>query len=69
MLSDENNFPLSVLVDLTEPVAGEVVDGLLDSFEDLEFTSSQAKVEAQWRGYYDPESLIKQYDVQVSSAK
>ena len=58
-----------MLVDLTKPVPGQVIDGLLDNFQDLEFTSSQAKVEAQWKNYYDPESLIKQYDVQVSSAQ
>ncbi|VDH98959.1 Hypothetical predicted protein [Mytilus galloprovincialis] len=58
-----------VLVDLSAPVPGEVVDGLMDNFNDLDFTSSQAKVEAQWKDYYDPESNIKQYDVQVSSAQ
>ncbi|XP_076085326.1 uncharacterized protein LOC143056125 [Mytilus galloprovincialis] len=58
-----------VLVDLSAPVSGKVVDGLQDNFGDLDFTSSQAKVEAQWKDYYDPESSIKQYDVQVSSAQ
>ncbi|XP_052081925.1 uncharacterized protein LOC127719726 isoform X2 [Mytilus californianus] len=58
-----------VLVDLTPSVPGEVIDGLLDNFNDLDYTSSQAKVEAQWKDYYDPESTIKQYDVQVSSAQ
>ena len=62
-------FLLLVLVDLSAPVPGEVVDGLMDNFNDLDFTSSQAKVEAQWKDYYDPESNIKQYDVQVSSAQ
>ena len=59
----------TVVVDLTKPVPGTVIDGKLDNFQDLEFTSSRAKVEAQWKDYYDPESLIKQYEVQVSSAK
>ncbi|XP_076085507.1 uncharacterized protein LOC143056307 [Mytilus galloprovincialis] len=58
-----------VLVDLSAPVPGEVVDGMMDNFIDLDYTSSQAKVEAQWKDYYDPESTIKQYDVQVSSAQ
>ena len=42
---------------------------MMDNFNDLDYTSSQAKVEAQWKDYYDPESTIKQYDVQVSSAQ
>ncbi|CAG2251012.1 unnamed protein product [Mytilus edulis] len=58
-----------VLVDLTPSVPGQVIDGLLDNFIDLDYTSSQAKVEAQWKDYYDPDSTIKQYDVQVSSAQ
>jgi hypothetical protein len=56
-------------VDLTEPESGEVVDGKDPAFKDLQFTTSQAKVQLQWRGFQDPESLIKQYEVQVESAK
>lgn len=59
----------TVLVDLTEPVAGEVVDGSANDFTDLQFTTSQAKVELQWRNYYDPESNISHYDVKVYRAK
>lgn len=59
----------TVLVDLTEPVAGEVVDGSANDFTDLQFTTSQAKVELQWRNYYDPESNISRYDVKVYRAK
>lgn len=59
----------TVLVDLTEPVAGEVVDGSAHDFTDLQFTTSQAKVELQWRNYYDPESNISHYDVKVYRAK
>lgn len=59
----------TVLVDLTEPVAGEVVDGSAYDFTDLQFTTSQAKVELQWRNYYDPESNISRYDVKVYRAK
>jgi hypothetical protein len=58
-----------VLVDLTKPVAGEVVDGSAKDFTDLQFTTSQAKVELQWRDFYDPESNISHYDVQVDRAK
>jgi hypothetical protein len=62
-------FCITVLVDLTEPESGEVVDGKDPAFKDLQFTTSQAKVQLQWRGFQDPESLIKQYEVQVESAK
>ncbi|XP_062596534.1 uncharacterized protein LOC134257978, partial [Saccostrea cucullata] len=58
-----------VLVDLTEPVAGEVVDGSAEDFTDLQFTTSQAKIELQWRNYLDPESNISHYDVKVYRAK
>ena len=62
-------LPSTVLVDLSEPVPGEVVDGSADDFTDLQFTTSQAKVELQWRDYYDPESNISHYDVKVYRAK
>ena len=58
-----------MLVDLSEPVPGEVVDGSAADFTDLQFTTSQAKVELQWRDYYDPESNISHYDVKVFRAK
>lgn len=62
-------FLLLVLVDLTEPESGEVIDGKEATFTDLQFTTNQAKVELQWRNFQDPESLIKQYEVLVESAK
>lgn len=63
------SFHISVLVDLTEPESGDVIDGKEATFTDLQFTTNQAKVELQWRNFEDPESLIKQYEVLVESAK
>ncbi|KAJ8321023.1 hypothetical protein KUTeg_002610 [Tegillarca granosa] len=58
-----------VMVDLTKPVPGEVIDGNGTTFTDLKFTAATAKLEAQWRGFSDPESTIYQYNVQVHKAK
>ena len=55
-------------VDLTKPVSGQVIDGNVTGFSDLKFSPSPAKVELQWRNFYDPESTIRQYDVQVQRA-
>ena len=63
-----NLYHLTVTVDLTKPVPGDVVDGNKTSFEDVQFSGSAAKVEVQWRDYHDPESTIRQYDVQVQAA-
>lgn len=46
-----------------------MIDGKDATFTDLQFTTNQAKVELQWRNFEDPESLIKQYEVLVESAK
>ncbi|KAL3873866.1 hypothetical protein ACJMK2_036950, partial [Sinanodonta woodiana] len=54
-----------VTVDLTPPVEGQVVDGNISNFQDLEFSASRSTVKLQWRNYYDPESDIKHYEVQV----
>ncbi|XP_052081235.1 uncharacterized protein LOC127719259 [Mytilus californianus] len=59
---------LTVTVDLTKPVPGDVVDGNNTGFEDIQFSGSAAKVEIQWMNFYDPESKIRQYDVQVQAA-
>lgn len=59
----------TVLVDLTSPMTGEVVDGKEASFTDVQYTTSRAKVEVQWRGYSDPESFINNYQVQVHRAR
>ncbi|CAG2239680.1 unnamed protein product [Mytilus edulis] len=58
----------NVTVDLTEPVSGRVIDGNETDFEDIQFSGNAAKVEVQWRDYHDPESTIRQYEVQVQAA-
>ncbi|VDI67222.1 Hypothetical predicted protein [Mytilus galloprovincialis] len=57
-----------VTVDLSKPVPGQVIDGNKTGFEDILFSGNAAKVEVQWRDFYDPESTIRQYDVQVQVA-
>jgi hypothetical protein len=42
---------------------------LITGFTDLQYSPSTAKVGTQWRDYYDPESGIKQYEVQVEIAR
>jgi hypothetical protein len=44
------------------------IDGNVTGFSDLKFSPNPAKVELQWRNFYDPESTIRQYDVQVQRA-
>lgn len=58
----------SVLYDSTPPLAGVVIDGTQSGFEDLEYSSSSARVEGQWKDFSDPESDITQYSVQVLGA-
>jgi len=68
-LQSFSHFISIVTVDLTAPVSGEVVDGIQPGFTDLQYSPSTAKVGTQWRDYYDPESGIKQYEVQVKIAR
>lgn len=56
-------------MDLTKPVPGLVVDGNKTDFEDIQFSGNAAKVEVQWKDYHDPESTIRQYEVQVQVAQ
>ncbi|KAK3101936.1 hypothetical protein FSP39_007496 [Pinctada imbricata] len=58
-----------VLVDLTDPVEGEVVDGNDFTFTDLIYTSSKVTVGLQWRNFTDPESHILEYRVRVYRAE
>ncbi|XP_048258679.1 uncharacterized protein LOC124137747 [Haliotis rufescens] len=58
-----------VIVDLTPPVPGEVVDGIRKGFDDVEFSTHVATVGTQWRNHSDPESDIREYAVQVLRAK
>jgi hypothetical protein len=57
-----------VLFDLTVPMAGEVIDGIQAGFVDLEYSSSPARMEGQWKNFSDPESNITKYAVQILSA-
>ncbi|CAG2244057.1 unnamed protein product [Mytilus edulis] len=59
----------SITVDLTEPVSGEVIDGVQENFSDLQFSPNPAKLGAQWKDYSDPESDINQYEIQVQAAR
>ncbi|XP_046562947.1 uncharacterized protein LOC124271840 [Haliotis rubra] len=43
-----------VIVDLTAPVPGDVVDGIRHSFVDVEFSTHVATVGTQWRNHSDP---------------
>ena len=56
---------ISVVIDVTPPESGFVVDGSLDNFADLEFSSFKSTVELQWHGFSDPESRIKEYDIKI----
>lgn len=60
---------LTVLVDTTNPVSGTVVDGKDAAFTDIQYTTSRAKVEVQWKDFSDPESFIRNYQVQVHRAR
>ena len=58
----------AVLVDLTPPETGDVIDGLRPNFDDVRFSVHQATVSAQWRDFRDPESGVVSYEVQVHRA-
>ncbi|KAL8609977.1 hypothetical protein ACOMHN_029470 [Nucella lapillus] len=57
-----------VLIDLTAPQTGDVIDGLRPGFADVKYSVHQATVAAQWRGFSDPESGMTLYEVQVERA-
>ncbi|KAK3101942.1 hypothetical protein FSP39_007535 [Pinctada imbricata] len=57
-----------VLVDLTAPVEGQLVDGDYDSFADLEYSANKVTVALQWKNFADPESGILEYKVRVNRA-
>lgn len=46
-----------------------MIDGNTVNFTDVKYTTSQAKVDLQWRDFYDPESNISHYDVKVYRAE
>ncbi|XP_077996024.1 uncharacterized protein LOC144449371 [Glandiceps talaboti] len=53
-----------VLYDATPPVEGWIKDGL-DPTKDMVYSSERATVSANWDGFYDPESSMKEYTVTV----
>ncbi|KAK7498950.1 hypothetical protein BaRGS_00009759 [Batillaria attramentaria] len=53
-----------VLIDLTPPVPGVVVDGD-DINSDIEFTSETASLSSSWQGFHDPETQIDSYTLSV----
>lgn len=56
-------------MDTTNPVSGTVVDGKDAAFTDVQYTTSHAMVEVQWKDFNDPESFIWNYQVQVHRAR
>ena len=56
-----------VLVDLTNPVAGIVKDGL-DINNNLHYTHKPTTVQAVWDNFSDPESHMAQYNATIYSA-
>lgn len=56
---------MTVKVDLTPPVEGEMIDGLDTNFKDLQYSPSKTNVAVQWKDFSDPESAIREYATQV----
>jgi hypothetical protein len=54
-----------VFADLTPPEVGDAIDGNRPNFEDTFCSSAPAIVQAQWRGFQDPESAIKDVEIRV----
>ena len=54
-----------MLCDLTYPEAGDVIDGVDNHFQDMQYTYHRGTVVAQWRDFKDPESDIKEYGVSI----
>ncbi|XP_052219885.1 uncharacterized protein LOC127837088 [Dreissena polymorpha] len=59
-----NSSSDGVLVDTTPPIVGIVLDGIRNATE-LKYTSETVSKHANWRDYYDPESGIANYKVDV----
>jgi hypothetical protein len=55
----------AVVVDMTDPVAGQVLDGHERPL-DLDFSSQTASVYAYWTDFHDPESGIEKYDITIN---
>lgn len=58
---------LTVLVDITPPFPGKVDDRSVvpDFTDDIDYTSETATILASWQDFYDPESGIDHYDINV----
>ena len=56
---------ISVLVDVTPPLPGFVVDGNVKDIQDQNYTSETVTKHCHWNGYFDPESGIDNYKVDV----
>ncbi|XP_064643636.1 uncharacterized protein LOC135497734 [Lineus longissimus] len=63
-----NASSTGVIIDLTPPVKGEVVDGSLQGFRDVNISSISSIVAGQFRGFNDPESGINDTEIQVDVA-
>ncbi|XP_067658325.1 uncharacterized protein [Haliotis asinina] len=58
-----------VIVDMTPPIQGDIVDGRSPSFRDQKFSTQKATIGAEWRAFSDPESSLREYSVQILRAK
>lgn len=56
-----------MLVDITPPIPGKVDDrSVISNFtDDIDYTSETATVLASWQDFYDPESGIDHYDINI----
>ncbi|WAQ98196.1 hypothetical protein MAR_022569, partial [Mya arenaria] len=59
-----NSSSDGVLVDITPPLAGRVADGN-QGYPEQEYSSETVSKFANWHGFYDPESGIQNYRVDV----
>ena len=56
---------IPVLVDTTPPITGHVTDGNMSDKEDMRYTSETVTKKCHWIGFFDPESGIDKYMVDV----
>ncbi|WAR05119.1 hypothetical protein MAR_020488, partial [Mya arenaria] len=64
-MKNVSKYSNGVRVDLTEPLAGNVIDGALSDFKDKKYSHSKSTVQVQWNNFYDPESGIRSYSASV----
>ncbi len=58
-------FYFAVIVDLTPPETGVIIDGVDPEFQDVVYSSEAATISAQWTNYTDPESGIRDHKISV----